>query len=1014
MRAPRLLALLLPPALCLVPLLIGQQAQEGGDPPEKGGDDAEASEPTRTAGSSLAIVSLPRAGAYAQDDRLRDAPFLVARRDGRATLGWLEYVPAQGDLLMVLTAPVEKLASSKTALQSVNLTPAPLLRPVGVVDRDDRLHIFWTELVAPVGAAGGASGSGVGQLRGAREQLGGFPAPLVLTSGPQVRMNADAALAADGRIWLAFEGEEAVAPAASTSRKLQRDIWAAPLAADGMLGDAVRISDSAWSDVDARIVAVDAKLWIAWSSFTGRDYEIRLRSLDPKDGALGPVIDVSARSQADDVHPTLAAAPDGALWVAWDSSSNALRGDSTPPQMRLARKRVEIEVSVRCARVLQDGTVALPVPRTKGLEPGIVEGALSFSIAGGLPSLAFDARGKLWIAYRQLIGAGSRKAHSWSVLLQSLGSEGFDAPFEVAGSASTLAETALASAGDRMIAAFVMDHVIDRNAGLRAVPPNVEHPLAKLGVRFDWWRGPFGVGVAQSAPAAEDAPPVVLPPLVARTEELEVPHFHPAGDPQADPYVAGTAHYEIARGEQRYQVFWGDLHRHSCISRCSAGFEPTPQDRFATGRDVHLCDFMALTDHSGQIHPLAWWRIDKLTQLYRSPGFVTLAGYEWSTSKWGHHNVILPGGLAPFIGQISDLDDLFDRLPAGEAVTIPHHPADNAFANDYTVCDDRFTRLIEVFQSRRGSYEFDGCFKQAPNAGALGSFVQDALQQGHYYGIIASSDHAEGQAYACVLAESLDRRALFDALKARRTYGATTKGMLIDLRVDDAVMGEAVTISAPPRVRVTARGLKELAEVVVFRNGKVWQRAGAPMSAEWNRFSMLHVVARVAADAGPLTVECELALKVKGGRFAGVLEKRPYARRHEVPEWEVDGPRATLTCPVGFDAQPFFRDFPIRVQADLDTALEVTLPGVELKRQLTLRELHAAPLTAELPGGALLTVTLDLGDGAIDYQHGIGQRDFTAEWVDDDMRSGKSWYYARILQVDGEMAWSSPIFVQSP
>ncbi len=1007
MRSPRrralLLAFALPSVLAGLPLLLGQGTQEGDEPPDRGGDDAEASEPTRTAGSSLTVGSLARAVAFSQDDRLRDAPVLAARRDGRALLGWLEYVPAHGDQLMVTTAPIDKLAAGKSALQSVTLQPAARFRPVAVVDRDDAAWIVWTELV-----------DDVPQLRASREVDGSFARPFELTAGPAAHRNVEIALAADGTPWLCWEGT--MAPADGV--RAQMELFAAPLSGDGRLGEVTRVTDSPHSDLDPRLVATADRLWIAWSSFTGRDYEIRLRSLDPATRALGPLIDVSARSQADDVHPALAAAPDGALWVAWDASANPLRGDSTPPQLRLERRKVEIDVAVRCARVTPDGAVLLPVPRTSGLEPGLVEGATGLSVAGGLPSLALDGRGQPWIAYRQLVGGGNRKAHGWSLLLQPLEPAGFGAPLEVSGSISTLGENALATVDGRVVVAFAADHRLDRSGSGRTLPVKVEQPLARKQVTFDAWRGPFLIGAALSPAAAppdgDGAAPAdrsTLPPLVPRVEHVESPHFHPAGDPDADPFVAGTRHFEVTRGETRYFVWWGDLHRHSCISRCSAGFEPTPDDRFATGRDVHRCDFMALTDHSGQIQPLAWWQLDKLTEFHRQPGFVTLAGYEWSTSTWGHHNVILPGRLTPFVGQTSDLDALFKVLPKDGAVTIPHHPADNAFATDWTECDDRFTRLVEVFQSRRGSYEFDGCFKQAPNAGSLGAYLHDALQQGHHYGIIASSDHAEGQAYACVLAERLDRASLFAALRARRTYGATTKGMFVDLRVDEALMGEAIEVTAPPRVRIAARGSAELSEVVLFRNGKPWQRTGPQPAVEPNGFAPIRVVVRIAPEGPPLDQTARFELRVRGGRFGETLERRPWSRRHDVPEWESRGGDAELSCPKGFGARPFLRDFPLRVVAELDATLEVTLPGGAKERR-TLRELAATPLAGELPGGGTFTLGVDLGDGALPFRTGLGTRDFTGEWSDADLRTGKSWYYARLIQVDGEIAWSSPIFVE--
>jgi hypothetical protein len=42
---------------------------------------------------------------------------------------------------------------------------------------------------------------------------------------------------------------------------------------------------------------------------------------------------------------------------------------------------------------------------------------------------------------------------------------------------------------------------------------------------------------------------------------------------------------------------------------------------------------------------------------------------------------------------------------------------------------------------------------------------------------------------------------------------------------------------------------------------------------------------------------------------------------------------------------------------------------------------------------------------------GLGTREFTGEWEDAELKPGAACYYARIVQVDGEMAWSSAVFV---
>jgi hypothetical protein len=37
----------------------------------------------------------------------------------------------------------------------------------------------------------------------------------------------------------------------------------------------------------------------------------------------------------------------------------------------------------------------------------------------------------------------------------------------------------------------------------------------------------------------------------------------------------------------------------------------------------------------------------------------------------------------------------------------------------------------------------------------------------------------------------------------------------------------------------------------------------------------------------------------------------------------------------------------------------------------------------------------------------------TCEWEEDELRPGRAWYYVRVSQLNGQMAWSSPIWVDS-
>ena len=41
-----------------------------------------------------------------------------------------------------------------------------------------------------------------------------------------------------------------------------------------------------------------------------------------------------------------------------------------------------------------------------------------------------------------------------------------------------------------------------------------------------------------------------------------------------------------------------------------------------------------------------------------------------------------------------------------------------------------------------------------------------------------------------------------------------------------------------------------------------------------------------------------------------------------------------------------------------------------------------------------------------------GEREFSFEYVDNQAAAGESYYYIRVIQSDGELAWSSPIWVR--
>jgi hypothetical protein len=122
--------------------------------------------------------------------------------------------------------------------------------------------------------------------------------------------------------------------------------------------------------------------------------------------------------------------------------------------------------------------------------------------------------------------------------------------------------------------------------------------------------------------------------------------------------------------------------------------------------------------------------------------------------------------------------------------------------------------------------------------GQRGFHVQDALDQGYRFGIIAGSDthtsdpgnplvhhplspHPHRVGIMGIYATELTREALWEAMWARRVYGTTGERILVDFRLNGHLMGEEVVVASPPRLEVQVAGTAPLSRVELIRSGLV-------------------------------------------------------------------------------------------------------------------------------------------------------------------------------------------------
>ena len=299
--------------------------------------------------------------------------------------------------------------------------------------------------------------------------------------------------------------------------------------------------------------------------------------------------------------------------------------------------------------------------------------------------------------------------------------------------------------------------------------------------------------------------------------------------------LRGTPGYTAPRREtmtldgQTLNLYWGDLHMHSNISRCSRhpAFHCTNvEEKLRFSRDAGALDFCLLTDHE-DMDDLEW--ANTATQAHfwnQDRAFTAFLGYEWTSTmmtkfhNYGHYNVLYrkDGPLRRIKdGTFDDLQKLWAALEPGQVLTIPHHPAEGLHTLDWDYDHPEFERLVEMFQVR-GSYEYEGCDFDPRNYGRgikPGHFIQDGLNRGYRFGFTCGGEH-EGVGLTGVFAADQTRDAIFDALYARRTYGTTSVKLYATMFADDFFMGSDIPVKKETvTVHGTVHGTDDIASITL-------------------------------------------------------------------------------------------------------------------------------------------------------------------------------------------------------
>lgn len=492
-----------------------------------------------------------------------------------------------------------------------------------------------------------------------------------------------------------------------------------------------------------------------------------------------------------------------------------------------------------------------------------------------------------------------------------------------------------------------------------------------------------------------------------------------------------------------YRNFFGDLHNHNQVGYAQGTLERS----FEIARN-HL-DFYAFTPHSywpdmgaydGRIETkwrngfyvakANWPEVVKLARQYDDPGrFVTILGYERHGAAEGDYHILYPD-LKGDYELIADLPALQAFARERGCILVPHHPANrlgHRGINAHAV-DARVSPVLEI-HSEWGCAEHDRApnpYKRHTEGGRWTRHtLHHYLAQGMRFGVVASTDDHLGypgayrEGLAVVKTTELTREAIFDALRNRRTYAVTGDRIDLDFHLNGRIMGQELPYARTRSLAVEVRGWDVVDRVEVLKNNRVVHRDfpmdAVPTAESWRR----PVTLRFEYGWGPWpalgwggTADWEFTIALENGKIeavqpcfvTGPLDEFRRDRILERTETSVKVRSFTALKQQVDDYSQ--KAIVLRVRGGPETRVTVTCarpkPCSLTQTFAQLSESNEMLFTAKFPWESAMLHRVVFEENYLSR--------FTFE--DEDEGKGENWYYVRVVQANGELAWSSPIWVE--
>ena len=490
-----------------------------------------------------------------------------------------------------------------------------------------------------------------------------------------------------------------------------------------------------------------------------------------------------------------------------------------------------------------------------------------------------------------------------------------------------------------------------------------------------------------------------------------------------DGAIRGTSNPVHVEASPTTKIYWGETHGHTGF----AEGQGSPDGYYKFGRDIARLDFLSLSEHDIWMDDFEWKTLQEMVEKYRVPGrFTAILGFEWTSRLLygGHHNVFfrntpgrsrVPNQKAPL------LDELYEGLRDGndtdDVLVIPHAHQ----PGDWTNSDNGVERLVEI-QSGHGTFDW---------------FGDKYLRNGYRVGFVGASDNHTGHpgysgmtnrqlgGLAAVLADENTPDGIFDGLRSRATYATTGERIILDATLNGVGIGQEQADSSERAISCTVNGTAAIDSIDVIKNGTVVYTQRYLENSEVGAEAHVQVSFEASTDVPADRVvprgdrPWKGVIRVEGAELAGYEE--PWYRHPGTYQSRMDGGQlhfemhtrgrstalvlqlrnATADTKVIVDMATTrerpgsggYQRVPQRLPAKSETFRLGDLSGEVDRREYQVLEHTDA-----------LSVQLVPSDGALD-------RHFT--YTDKDSPKSGDYYYLRVRQIDGAVAWSSPFWVGS-